>query len=133
MSTVVGYAVIAALFGGYTYYVYNKNAQKKLSKATALKSKQDRQAPAPTKKEPKESKPKRQRLEDTQRDSYASKLKSQPPTTQAYTTSFSSDDDGVDNREFARLLSNAKEGTKFTSKSKQDVRAKSVKQSMQIT
>lgn len=108
-------------------------------------------------KEKEHTKPKRQRVNDApaaapaaaqpkaSKETYAAAAKqeqpkaaSQPKTTQKGTqkgtqkksaVGHSSDDDEANNREFARQLASVKQGTKFTAKSKDDVRQKSVKQS----
>ncbi|TPX16767.1 uncharacterized protein E0L32_003708 [Thyridium curvatum] len=124
MSTYVGWGVIFSLAGFYIINERNKAHKREAAKTAALKQKQEERQ---TQLGRKETKPKRQRIEPTQRDSYASKLK-QEAQPQTYPASYSSDEE-VDNREFARQLSNAKQGTNFTSKSKEETRQKSVKQS----
>lgn len=57
------------------------------------------------------------------------KASSQKATQKKSAAGHSSDDDEANNREFARQLASVKQGTKFTAKSKDDVRQKSVKQS----
>jgi len=123
MSTLGGWAVVLSCFGFFAFREWNKRHRAQLSKAAAAKSKQDRQHLAP-KKEVKEPKPRRQRIEDA-----GSKATSQP-TPPAFAGSYSTDDDAdTDNREFARQLLNAKQGTKFAGKAKEETRQKSVKQS----
>ncbi len=118
---------IIGLVSLFAFREWNKRRQAKLAKASALRLKQDRQHLAP-KKEARDPKPKRQRIEEaTPRESYAAKLKAQP-ASQPYQVSYSSDDD-VDNREFARQLNSVKVGTKFAAKAKDDTKQKSVKQS----
>jgi len=124
LSTLGGYTVI---FGLVATVVFLELRRRPAAKTKQQRLRPERHQPAP-KKESKETKPKRQRIEDTQRESYASKVKAQPPA-KPYKPSDSSDEDDVDNREFARQLSNVKQGTKFTAKSTDETRQKSVKQS----
>jgi hypothetical protein len=119
MSTIYGYVVVCAVVAAVVAF------ERKRGKNAVGSVKKLKEKPQPVVK--KESKPKRQRLEDTQRESYASKLKSQPPA-QVYKDALSSEDE-TDDREFARQLSNAKQGTTFAAKATQETKQKSVKQS----
>ena len=126
-STLGGYTVLFGLAAGLAFLEYRRRPSHAAKAKQQQRLRPDRQQPA-AKKENKEAKPRRQRIEDTQQESYASKLKSQAPA-QSHQPAYSSDEDDADNREFARQLSNVKQGTKFTAKSKEETRQKSVKQS----
>ncbi|KAL1896604.1 hypothetical protein Sste5346_004638 [Sporothrix stenoceras] len=141
MSTLAGWVVVLALFGGFGYREWSSSQRTQLASQPA-RSRLDRQAANAQKtvkkvKQPKESKPK-QATQGSDAKPKAAKAPAPAPASaaaaaQAY---YSSDDlaadrdrDAARNREFARQLSNAKQGTTFAKKTKEETRQKSVKQS----
>lgn len=135
MSTLQGYLFIVVAGAG-LYLHYNKNQRPQVGRATrrAVEEKQNTQG----RKDPKD-KPKRQRGEAYNKDAadsdkpaktQATKPAAAAPTKSHKKASSSSDDDGVDNREFARQLASIKQGTNLNAPKKNDEkRQKSVKQS----
>jgi hypothetical protein len=121
LSTLSGWVAVIALGGGYYYYVKEKKspvtAAKQAIKAIDTKESKPKKAPAKSEK--------------------AAKKKTQQPTPkteeeadQGFSTAVSNDrDDEVDNKEFARQISNIKSGHVPTSKAKTEKKQKSVKQS----
>ncbi|CAK7229325.1 hypothetical protein SBRCBS47491_007207 [Sporothrix bragantina] len=137
MSTLVGWVAVLGLFGYIGHREWSIKQRTQLARAEPQRLRQGRTATSQQKevkkpKQPKENKAKTQ-------GSDATKAKASTPTSfaavaaaaPAQTYSYSSDDDrdAARNREFARQLSNVKQGTKFTGKSKEETRQKSVKQS----
>ncbi|EHK99487.1 hypothetical protein M7I_4645 [Glarea lozoyensis 74030] len=121
LSTLSGWVAVIALGGGYYYYVKEKK-----SPVTAAKQ-------AINAIDTKESKPKKAPAKSEK----AAKKKTQQPASknekeadQGFSTAVSNDrDDEVDNKEFARQISNIKSGHVPTSKAKTEKKQKSVKQS----
>ncbi len=131
MSTMMGYVAVLSLFGAYFFREWNRNRQATLARTEAQRLRQERQT-INARRETKEARPKENRAKRARADGAAQAapaLATATGTKKAQSYSFSSDDDTVSNREFARQLSNVKQGTKFTGKAKEDTRQKSVKQS----
>ncbi|KAJ9157419.1 hypothetical protein NKR23_g774 [Pleurostoma richardsiae] len=128
-STLVSYTVLSAL--GFFFYRNwsNKRNPRQNSRPALQKHREEDRQNVPAKKENK----KKHRVEAPAAGNQEAKpkpqAKSQPAAWQTAAATNESSDDGVDNREFARQLSSVKEGTKFASKSKDEKRQKSVKQS----
>ena len=126
-STLIGWSVILSVAGYFVYKQWNEKRAKELSKIAAQRRKElDREGVQARR----DNKAKRQRMEAFVGDDAKSKPqpKTQPPTRQNKAADYSSDD-GADNREFARQLNSVKQGTKFATKSHDEKRQKSVKQS----
>lgn len=139
MSTLMGWVAVLGLFGGYAFREWTRSRQAQLARTEAHRLRQERQTAnvqkdlkkfKPKETKPKETKPKR-RPEDATQGSDAKPKASAPAAAPvaANNYNYSSDDDTARNKEFARQLSNVKQGTKFTGKTKDDSRQKSVKQS----
>ncbi|TLD23194.1 hypothetical protein PspLS_07499 [Pyricularia sp. CBS 133598] len=140
-STLVGWTIVLAIAGFVGWREWDAKQKRLLQKTAGQRSREehrkDTQSRRDTKKDEKEhSKVKRQRVADSQPEKPKEKEpvaapveKEQPKASKKKSNTYSSDDDAASNREFARQLSSVKEGTKFTAKSKDDVRQKSVKQS----
>lgn len=136
MSTLAGWVVVLALFGGFGYREWSSSQRAQLTREPQ-RSRQERQVPGAQKgykklKQPKENKPKHA----TQGSDAKTKAPAPAPAQAApvKTYDYSSDDrdadrDAARNREFARQLNSVKQGTKFTGKTKEENRQKSVKQS----
>lgn len=133
LYTIGGYATLV----GVGYALYQISTQKSRKRIAAAQSKSARGSQPESKKEDKK---KKQRMESFTAESQESTAKAAKPRVNAPETSTylsnapaSNDthDDGVDNREFAKQLSKAKEGTKFATKadSNKQKKEKSVKQS----
>ncbi|KFY21856.1 hypothetical protein V493_07048 [Pseudogymnoascus sp. VKM F-4281 (FW-2241)] len=134
-----GWAGIAVVGAGY-WYLQNRKPAVKQTKAAPTK-----QATKQTEAR-KDTKSKKQRSEGAQSSGDQAsekstskkarksvKIDAKPPvqniTSQPTTSTSNDDDDEIDNREFARQLSNAKAGTVIGSKPQAGARQKSVKQS----
>lgn len=144
-STLVGWTIVLAIAGFVGWREWDAKQKRLLQKTASQRSREEHrnvtQSRRDTKKDEKEhSKVKRQRVADSQpekpkekpkeKETVAAPIeKEQPKSSKKKSNTYSSDDDAASNREFARQLSSVKEGTKFTAKSKDDVRQKSVKQS----
>ncbi|EFX03587.1 hypothetical protein CMQ_515 [Grosmannia clavigera kw1407] len=127
LSTLIGWAAVLGLFGAYSFREWSKSHPAQLAKVAQQKQRQERHFPT-QRKEQKEAKPKRARAsEPPQAAKSAAATVTAPPPPIIYT--YSSDDDAANNREFARQLASVKQGTKISSKAKDDTRQKSVKQS----
>jgi type IV secretory pathway VirB10-like protein len=120
LSTLTGWVAVIALGGGYYYYVKEKKTPPTATKQTSksIDSKEPKAKKAPVKSEK------------------ATKKKTQQPTPnndkqdQGHSTAVSNDrDDEVDNKEFARQISNIKSGHVPAGKAKTEKKQKSVKQS----
>ncbi|CAK7197497.1 hypothetical protein SEUCBS139899_000144 [Sporothrix eucalyptigena] len=129
MSTLLGWVAVLGLFGyiGHREWTIKQRAQ--LARTEPQRLRQGRQAAAQQKelKKPKqkENKPKRDATQGSD-----AKTRTPTPAVAAPTYDYSSDDgDAARNREFARQLNSVKQGTKFTGKTKEETRQKSVKQS----
>lgn len=132
LYTVGGYVALA----GVGYVIYQVSTQKSRRRASNAQIKPSRGAQSEPRKEDKK---KKQRMESFTSESHETKPKLSKPRSKAPETSTllnkapsndTSDDDGVDNREFARQLSKAKEGAKFNTKTDSGKqKEKSVKQS----
>ena len=132
-TTIGGYAVLMSI-GGIAYYM----SQRKITKGprTKLSTKQvkpdEKQKPTKAKKQRKDGGLSSGGDQDGDKRENEPKMKKLVPADDWSTraTQASSDlDDEVDNKEFARQLSNAKSGTLLPSKSADSGRQKSVKQS----
>ncbi|KFY88583.1 hypothetical protein V500_06264 [Pseudogymnoascus sp. VKM F-4518 (FW-2643)] len=134
-----GWAGIAVVGAGYWYLQNRKPAVKQTKVAPAKQATKQTEAR-------KDTKTKKQRSEGAQSSGdqasekstnkkarKAVKIDAKPPvqniTSQPTTSTNDDDDDEIDNREFARQLSNAKAGTVIGSKPQAGARQKSVKQS----
>ncbi|KAM0564365.1 hypothetical protein ACHAPJ_000578 [Fusarium lateritium] len=127
LYTLTGYATLI----GIGYITYHYSTQKARSQAKA-QTKPAKSSQAETRKEDRKKKQRQEAFASEAQESKKSKAKepAQEPDTSAWLSNAKDKDDNVDNREFARQLAKAKEGTKFAAKSdtgKQ--REKSVKQS----
>ncbi|KAF4958175.1 hypothetical protein FSARC_11059 [Fusarium sarcochroum] len=125
--TFTGYATLI----GIGYLAYHYSTQKARSQAKA-QIKPAKSSQAEVRKEDRKKKQRQEAFASEAQESKKSKAKEpvQEPDTNAWLSNAKDKDDNVDNREFARQLAKAKEGTKFAAKSdagKQ--REKSVKQS----
>ena len=112
-NSIISWAIVLVLVVWYAYYL-NKG-----KKATTARPAERR--PQPIRKEPKVKKPREKKTPE-------------PTPTQVTTSSFkradySSDDDGMDNKEFARQFSMVRNGTRVTGKKADEKKIKSVKQS----
>lgn len=134
--TVGGYAALIGI--GYTLYAYSAQNARRRAGATQPRPARSSQ-PEPRK----EEKKKKQRVSSPRQAPVSSEKSSQPkararaqaetPETGAYTTSAQTEtaDDGIDNTEFAKQLSMAKQGKQFAkdTDSAKKQKEKSVKQS----
>ncbi|KAI8684366.1 hypothetical protein NCS57_00102600 [Fusarium keratoplasticum] len=127
LYTIAGYIAIF----GVGYVAYHYSSQKHQAKAAPVRPAKTQQA------EPrKEDRKKKQRMEtfaseaqEASKKASKAKEEAKAPDTSAWLSN-SNDKDEVDNREFARQLAKAKEGTKFAAKADSGKqREKSVKQS----
>ncbi|KAF4332416.1 hypothetical protein FBEOM_13768 [Fusarium beomiforme] len=124
VSTVTGYAVLIGI--GYVIYQYSQAQRTRNQPRAQIKPAKSSQAE--TRKEDRKKKQRQEAFASEAQES--SKKPKAEPETSTLTSSAKDKDDNIDNREFARQLAKAKEGTKFATKSdtgKQ--REKSVKQS----
>ncbi|KAJ4271824.1 hypothetical protein NW762_000530 [Fusarium torreyae] len=127
LYTLTGYAALI----GIGYITYHYSTQKARSQAKA-QIKPAKSSQAETRKEDRKKKQRQEAFASEAQESKKSKAKEpvQAPDNNAWLSNAKDKDDNVDNREFARQLAKAKEGTKFAANSdtgKQ--REKSVKQS----
>ncbi|KAF4632416.1 hypothetical protein G7Y89_g5708 [Cudoniella acicularis] len=127
LSTLMGWAIIIGLAGGYWYYYTNL-----AHKNRRLASLKQAGKPIEARKEPKA---KRSEVKSSEKPQ---KKKTQTPAkleqqVEAFTSALSAaandGEDEVNNREFARQLQNVKSGTIITGKSQTSAKQKSVKQS----
>lgn len=135
-STLFGWTIVLAIAGFVGWREWDAK-QKRLLQKTAGQKMQKEQRNVQAKRDvKKDEKVKRQRAADSQPEKPKEKetapvavKEEQPKSSNKKKATYSSDDDAANNREFARQLSSAKQGTKLTAKSKEDVKQKSVKQS----
>ncbi|KAB5579935.1 hypothetical protein GE09DRAFT_419825 [Coniochaeta sp. 2T2.1] len=139
LSTLGGWVIVFSIAGYYAFSYFDGNKKRELAKAAAQQKKRIEDRYAPEKKEAK-NKAKRQRGESLVKEEKAAdkaaKAKQRPTSQQPLSTTtnkkqadYSSDDDGVDNREFAKQLASIKQGTSFAAPKKEEKKSKSVKQS----
>jgi hypothetical protein len=124
LSTIAGYAILI----GFGYAIYQLSQGQRARNQPRAQIKPAKSSQAETRKEDRKKK-QRQEAFASEAQETSKKPKAEPETS-AWTSNAKDKDDNVDNREFARQLAKAKEGTKFAAKSdagKQ--REKSVKQS----
>ncbi|KAJ4327113.1 hypothetical protein N0V84_002501 [Fusarium piperis] len=128
LYTIAGYIAIF----GVGYVAYHYSSQKHHAKAAPVRTAKTQQA------EPrKEDRKKKQRMEtfaseaqEASKKASKAKEEAKAPDTSARLSNSKDKDDDVDNREFARQLAKAKEGTKLAAKADSGKqREKSVKQS----
>ncbi|KAB5551364.1 hypothetical protein GE09DRAFT_1125925 [Coniochaeta sp. 2T2.1] len=139
LSTLGGWVIVFSIAGYYAFSYLDGNKKRELAKAAAQQKKRIEDRYVPEKKEAK-NKAKRQRGESLVKEEKAAdkaaKAKQRPTSQQPLSTTtnkkqadYSSDDDGVDNREFAKQLASIKQGTSFAAPKKEEKKSKSVKQS----
>ncbi|KAF4493942.1 hypothetical protein FAGAP_9926 [Fusarium agapanthi] len=124
LYTTAGYALLCAV----AYALYQLSRGQKAGNQTRAQIKPAKSSQTETRKEDRKKKQRQEAFASEAQE--ASKKPKAESETSAWTSSAKDKDDKVDNREFARQLAKAKEGTKFAAKSdagKQ--REKSVKQS----
>ncbi|CAK7267179.1 hypothetical protein SEPCBS57363_002467 [Sporothrix epigloea] len=135
MSTLVGWAAVLGLFGYIAHREWTIKQRTQLARSEPQRLRQGRQAVS----QPKEVKKPKQ-LKESRTKIQGNDAKTKTSTSAAFADAtaatpvpayhYSSDDgDAARNREFARQLNNVKQGTKFTGKSKEETRQKSIKQS----
>lgn len=126
-STLIGWSVILSIAGYFVYKQWNEKRLKELGKLAAQRKKELEREGGQSRRD---NKAKRQRMEAYAGEEAKPKqqAKTQQPAWQNKAADFSSDD-GADNREFARQLNSVKQGTKFATKSHDEKKHKSVKQS----
>ncbi|CAK7264497.1 hypothetical protein SEPCBS119000_001017 [Sporothrix epigloea] len=135
MSTLIGWAAVLGLFGyiGHREWTIKQRAQ--LARSEPQRLRQGRQAISQPKevkklKQPKETKAKFQGNGTKTKTPTPAALAANAANASVPVYNYSSDDgDAARNREFARQLNSVKQGTKFTGKSKEEARQKSIKQS----
>ena len=136
MSTLVGWVAVLGLFGYIGHREWTRNQRTQLARTEPQRLRQGRTATSQQKevKKPKQPREKQAKTQDAK-----AKAPTSPATIVAAAAAaapaapkynYSSDDgDAARNREFARQLNSVKQGTKFTGKTKEETRQKSVKQS----
>lgn len=135
MSTLVGWAAVLGLFGYIGHREWTIKQRTQLARSEPQRLRQGRQAVNQPKevKKPKQLKENRAKIQGNEARSKTSKpaaFVDAAAVAPVAAYHYSSDDgDAARNREFARQLNNVKQGTKFTGKSKEETRQKSIKQS----